>query len=93
LFPGPREVPSEITGALYLPVDRAGTSKVKLARELPAAGVDLDAHAALPSHGNRLDSLHRPVLLILRRPSGLRRKPAGALGCALARLKLGSAAQ
>ena len=43
------ELPSDISGVLYLALDPGGAWKTKLARELQEAGVDVDAKEALRS--------------------------------------------
>jgi predicted nucleotide-binding protein len=41
------ERPSDIEGVLYLPLDPAGAWKAKLAREMRAAQIPIDAEAVL----------------------------------------------
>jgi predicted nucleotide-binding protein len=41
------ELPSDIAGVLYLPLDDAGAWKAKLAREMSDAGVAVDANKVL----------------------------------------------
>jgi predicted nucleotide-binding protein len=41
------ELPSDISGVLYLPLDEAGAWKTRLAREMLEAGVRVDAEAVL----------------------------------------------
>lgn len=43
------ELPSDVAGILYLPLDSGGAWKMKLAREMRAAGVPVDADAVLGS--------------------------------------------
>jgi predicted nucleotide-binding protein len=41
------EIPSDISGVLYIAIDPAGSWKIKLARELSIAGIPLDFNKAI----------------------------------------------
>jgi predicted nucleotide-binding protein len=41
------ELPSDLDGLVYIPYDAAGSWKMQLAKELNAAGVDVDLNKAL----------------------------------------------
>lgn len=41
------EIPSDLAGVLYIPLDSAGAWKLKLAREMKAAGLDVDMNRAV----------------------------------------------
>jgi predicted nucleotide-binding protein len=42
LYKGPLEIPSDIQGVIYTPMDDAGAWRVSLANELHAAGIEID---------------------------------------------------
>jgi len=41
------ELPSDITGVIYVPLDKGGGWKMMLAQELKAAGIDVDLNKAI----------------------------------------------
>jgi predicted nucleotide-binding protein len=41
------EIPSDYSGVLFVPLDEAGAWKFRLAREMKAAGFDIDMNRAL----------------------------------------------
>jgi predicted nucleotide-binding protein len=41
------EIPSDLAGVLYIPLDSAGAWKLKLAREMKTAGLDVDMNNAV----------------------------------------------
>ncbi|MDP2957635.1 MAG: hypothetical protein Q8N53_14510, partial [Longimicrobiales bacterium] len=47
-FPEPTELPSDLDGVLYIPLDPAGAWRLDLAKEMKAAGLEVDMNKALP---------------------------------------------
>ncbi len=47
LYKGEVEIPSDFSGVLWIQIDTAGAWQLKLARELKAAGIELDLNKLL----------------------------------------------
>ena len=43
------EIPSDYNGVLYIPMDRGGGWRLDLAKELKAAGLNVDINKAIPT--------------------------------------------
>jgi predicted nucleotide-binding protein len=48
VYVGEVELPSDIHGLLFVPYDREGAWKLKLAQEIKAAGIEVDLNSAIP---------------------------------------------